>query len=179
MIPSGARQGVEACSGPGVLPQEDSSGSDLGWSAERYSRIGPSKLEPVVAGLSFEVQPCSETVGRVLEGAQILGPPRVAAQPRRGGGKTTGQTTCPLAGTFGGGGGGAADANHCSTVLQLDQHARGAYLSHRDGLGMCYSPRTVIEKRAEGEMCRASGVSAASKYLWSCHGSPPSVGDPV
>lgn len=72
MIPSGARQEVGACSGPGVLPQEDSSGSGLGWSVERYSRIGPSKLELVVAGLRFEVRPWSETVGRVLEGAQIL-----------------------------------------------------------------------------------------------------------
>lgn len=141
MIPSGARQEVGVCSGPGVLSQEESSGSGLGWSAERYSRIGPYKLEPVVAGLSFEVRPCSETVGRVLEGAQILGPPWVGAYPRRGGEETTGQTTCLLAGTFGGGGGGA-DANHSSTVLQLDQHARGAYLSNRDGLGTCYSPRT-------------------------------------
>lgn len=160
MIPSGARQEVGACSGPDILPQEDSSGSGLGWSAERYSRIRPYKLEPIVAGLSFEVRPCSETVGRVLEGAQILVHPWVDVHPRRGGEETTGQTTCPVAGTFGGG----ADANHSSTVLQLDQQARGAYLSNRDGLGTCYSPRTVIEKRAGGEVRRASGVSAASKY---------------
>lgn len=160
MIPSGARQEVGACSGPGVLPQEDSSGSGLGWSAERYSRIGPSKLEPVVAGLSFEVRPCSETVGRVLEGAQILGPPWVGAHPRRGGEETTGLAHWrePLV---------------VVVVVVLmpttAQHARGAYLSHRDGLGTRYSPRAVLEKRAGAEVACQPPVNICGVVMGALH----------